>query len=78
MHPPVCGLREAANSAANENLQFYFNQHIFKLEQEVYDREGISWTKIDFQDNQVRGGAAGSGRGRAVWDAAPGVVKGDV
>mgnify|MGYP002402263829 CR=1 FL=1 len=37
---------------ANENLQFYFNQHIFKLEQEEYDRERINWTKIDFSDNQ--------------------------
>ena len=30
---------------ANENLQFYFNQHIFRLEQENYDKEGINWTK---------------------------------
>jgi len=37
---------------ANENLQFYFNQHIFRLEQENYDKEGINWTKIDFTDNQ--------------------------
>eukprot|EP00117_Sycon_ciliatum_P037453 scpid4622/ scgid28017/ Unconventional myosin-XV; Unconventional myosin-15 len=37
---------------ANENLQFYFNQHIFKLEQEEYDREKISWSKISFNDNQ--------------------------
>eukprot|EP00049_Salpingoeca_infusionum_P014556 m.275108 g.275108 ORF g.275108 m.275108 type:complete len:2303 (+) comp15693_c0_seq2:157-7065(+) len=37
---------------ANENLQFYFNHHIFKLEQETYEKEGIDWTKIDFQDNQ--------------------------
>eukprot|EP00118_Oscarella_pearsei_P012382 m.90917 g.90917 ORF g.90917 m.90917 type:complete len:2332 (+) comp36671_c0_seq1:91-7086(+) len=37
---------------ANENLQYYFNQHIFKLEQEEYRREGISWKTIDFNDNQ--------------------------
>lgn len=37
---------------ANENLQFYFNQHIFKLEQEEYERERINWSKIDFSDNQ--------------------------
>ncbi|XP_011270021.1 hypothetical protein CAOG_08449, partial [Capsaspora owczarzaki ATCC 30864] len=37
---------------ANEKLQFYFNQHIFKLEQEEYSREGISWEKINFVDNQ--------------------------
>lgn len=37
---------------ANENLQFYFNQHIFKLEQETYEKEGISWKKLEFNDNQ--------------------------
>ncbi|RKO94560.1 myosin VIIA, isoform CRA_d, partial [Blyttiomyces helicus] len=37
---------------ANERLQFFFNQHIFKLEQEEYDLEGIDWKKIDFVDNQ--------------------------
>lgn len=30
---------------ANEKLQFYFNQHIFKLEQEEYTKEGINWEK---------------------------------
>ena len=37
---------------ANEQLQFYFNQHIFKLEQEEYVAEGISWDTIEFRDNQ--------------------------
>lgn len=37
---------------ANEKLQQQFNQHIFKLEQEQYLREGIEWTMIDFYDNQ--------------------------
>ncbi|EDQ87051.1 uncharacterized protein MONBRDRAFT_27813 [Monosiga brevicollis MX1] len=37
---------------ANENLQFYFNHHIFMLEQEVYKKEGIDWSNIDFKDNQ--------------------------
>ena len=37
---------------ANEQLQFYFNHHIFSLEQEGYRAEGISWETIDFQDNQ--------------------------
>jgi myosin V len=37
---------------ANEKLQQQFNQHVFKLEQEEYLREGIVWTMIDFYDNQ--------------------------
>lgn len=37
---------------ANERLQYYFNMHIFKLEQEEYQKEGINWSKIDFVDNQ--------------------------
>ncbi|XP_014636372.1 PREDICTED: unconventional myosin-IXa isoform X6 [Ceratotherium simum simum] len=36
---------------ANERLQYYFNQHIFKLEQEEYRTEGISWHNIDYIDN---------------------------
>jgi myosin V len=37
---------------ANEKLQQQFNQHVFKLEQEQYLKEGIVWTMIDFYDNQ--------------------------
>ena len=36
---------------ANENLHFYFNQHIFKLEQEEYKKEGIVWRNIEYIDN---------------------------
>uniref|UniRef100_A0A8D9AYW5 Unconventional myosin-XV n=1 Tax=Cacopsylla melanoneura TaxID=428564 RepID=A0A8D9AYW5_9HEMI len=36
---------------ANENLQFYFNKHIFKLEQQEYIKEKISWQNISFTDN---------------------------
>ncbi|XP_044076946.1 unconventional myosin-IXb isoform X2 [Siniperca chuatsi] len=35
----------------NEKLQFYINQHIFKLEQEDYVSEGIAWQNIDYTDN---------------------------
>ncbi|XP_078318920.1 unconventional myosin-XV-like isoform X3 [Crassostrea virginica] len=37
---------------ANETMQFFFNQHIFRLEQKEYSREGIDWTTIEFRDNQ--------------------------
>ena len=37
---------------ANENLQYYFNKHIFKLEQQEYQKECISWQHITFHDNQ--------------------------
>uniref|UniRef100_A0ACB8F1G7 Unconventional myosin-IXb n=1 Tax=Sphaerodactylus townsendi TaxID=933632 RepID=A0ACB8F1G7_9SAUR len=36
---------------ANEQLQYYFNQHIFKLEQEEYQSEGIEWHNISYTDN---------------------------
>ncbi|KAL1773262.1 unconventional myosin-IXb isoform X3 [Sigmodon hispidus] len=36
---------------ANEQLQYYFTQHIFKLEQEEYQGEGITWHNIDYTDN---------------------------
>ncbi|KAJ2550086.1 Myosin type-2 heavy chain 1, partial [Coemansia sp. RSA 1933] len=38
---------------ANEKLQQNFNRHVFKLEQEEYQREQLqNWTFVDFQDNQ--------------------------
>ncbi|XP_033629010.1 myosin-IIIb-like isoform X6 [Asterias rubens] len=37
---------------ANEQIQFYFNQHIFAMEQEEYITEGIDAAVISYQDNQ--------------------------
>ncbi|XP_078577046.1 unconventional myosin-Va-like isoform X5 [Branchiostoma floridae x Branchiostoma japonicum] len=37
---------------ANEKLQQQFTQHVFKLEQEEYVREEITWSFIDYYDNQ--------------------------
>ncbi|KAK3884845.1 hypothetical protein Pcinc_010904, partial [Petrolisthes cinctipes] len=36
---------------ANEKLQFHFNKHIFKLEQQEYAKEKIDWQNIEYQDN---------------------------
>lgn len=36
---------------ANEKLQFYFNKHVFKLEQDEYISEGIEWRSVEFVDN---------------------------
>ncbi|KAA8534623.1 hypothetical protein F0562_032118 [Nyssa sinensis] len=36
----------------NEKLQQHFNQHVFKMEQEEYNKEEIDWSYIEFVDNQ--------------------------
>ncbi|RZB72124.1 Myosin-11 isoform A [Glycine soja] len=36
----------------NEKLQQHFNQHVFKMEQEEYTKEGIDWSYLEFVDNQ--------------------------
>ncbi|XP_053185774.1 unconventional myosin-IXb-like [Scomber japonicus] len=35
----------------NEKLQHYINQHIFKIKQEDYVAEGITWQNISYTDN---------------------------
>ena len=37
---------------ANEQLQFYFNQHIFAWELSTYAKEGIDVGAISYQDNR--------------------------
>lgn len=36
----------------NERLQQFFNSFVFKLEEQLYEREGIEWDPLDFPDNQ--------------------------
>ncbi|RDY10682.1 Myosin-2, partial [Mucuna pruriens] len=37
---------------ANERIQQHFNRHLFKLEQEDYELDGVDLTKVDFEDNE--------------------------
>lgn len=37
---------------ANERLQQYFNNHIFKMEQEEYKKENIDYASVEFRDNK--------------------------
>ncbi|XP_071853917.1 myosin-IIIa-like [Apostichopus japonicus] len=46
------GFEQLCINLTNEQLQFYFNQRIFKWELEEYSREGIKKNNITFQDNQ--------------------------
>ncbi|XP_073944850.1 unconventional myosin-XV-like [Choristoneura fumiferana] len=36
---------------ANETLQHYFNKHIFKLEQQEYQKERLEWSNLAWNDN---------------------------
>jgi myosin-3 len=37
---------------ANEQLQLYFNEHVFKLELEEYQKEGLGAMDIKYEDNR--------------------------
>ncbi|OLP82909.1 Myosin-8 [Symbiodinium microadriaticum] len=47
----IFGLRLCINFT-NERLQQFFNSFVFKLEEQLYEREGIEWDPLDFPDNQ--------------------------
>ncbi len=39
---------------ANEKLHQFFLRFVFKAEEELYKSEAVAWTRIEYQDNQVR------------------------
>lgn len=39
------------NLVCNEKLQHHFSDHTFKLEEQVYQAEGIQFSKIKYIDN---------------------------
>ena len=39
-------------NVANEKLQFYFNQHVFKMELDEYSKEGIKAIGVHYTDNK--------------------------
>ena len=51
----------------NEKLQFHFNEHIFRLEQEVYASEGVSVPETAFVDNQPTLTLLEEGRGTGIF-----------
>ena len=40
-------------NVANEQLQSYFNDHVFKLELEEYAKEGVKGSKLKYTDNSA-------------------------
>ncbi|XP_035843950.1 myosin-9 isoform X7 [Helianthus annuus] len=36
----------------NEKLQQHFNQHVFRMQQDTYNKEEIDWSYIEFVDNK--------------------------
>lgn len=45
-------LKNIHRNYTNETLQQYFVDHVFKLEQQEYRKEGIEWTNIEYDDHQ--------------------------
>lgn len=48
----VSSFEQLCINYANEQLQQFFVEHIFKLEQEEYLKEGVKWKNISYSDNQ--------------------------
>ena len=49
---PTNSFEQLCINYANERLQQQFAAHLFKLEQAMYEEEGVDWTYVEFEDNQ--------------------------
>ena len=46
------GFEQFCINYANETLQLYSNEHIFKLEKIEHEKEDIPWKDISFPNNE--------------------------
>ncbi|GMH94005.1 hypothetical protein TL16_g12783 [Triparma laevis f. inornata] len=46
------GFTQLMINFCNERLQGEFNRHVFRLEEEEYEREGIEWGDIEWESNE--------------------------
>lgn len=46
------GFEQLLINYANEKLQRHFNRHLFEVEQDLYETEGVDWKYITFNDNR--------------------------
>ncbi|KFW87784.1 Myosin-IIIb, partial [Manacus vitellinus] len=49
---PVNRFEQLCINLANEQLQHFFNHHIFQMEQAAYKEEGLPWETITFNNNE--------------------------
>ena len=50
---PTCSKQAPWSMAAALTRPRFCRRHLFKLEQEAYESEGIDWAHVDFEDNQA-------------------------
>jgi myosin heavy subunit len=53
MPPQVNSFEQFCINFANEQLQQFFNKYIFEVEQKEYEKEGIDWSSIKYNDNEA-------------------------